>query len=105
MGIESEADLALFLDPADFGVAAVYRRKATVTDIAINGIFDAEHQLLGLSNDVDVSSVQPKLLVRASDLPAGAGDGDTVTIGAVPYSVRHSEPDGTGMTTLRLEKN
>lgn len=104
MGVESEADRLLFLDPKDFGTVAAYRKGGTAPSVAVSGIFDAEHQLAGLGGDVDISSLAPKFLMRAADLPSGSGDGDVLTIHGSDYAVRHDEPDGTGMVTLRLER-
>lgn len=105
MGLETADDLALFLSPDEFGTAATYRKRATVLDLSIEGIFDAERSVGSIGEGADIASVSPQLLVRTADLPAGAGDGDLVTISAVAYTVRFLEPDGTGMTLIKLEKN
>jgi hypothetical protein len=103
MPAESAADRLSFLDADEFGVGASYVKDGG-SAIDIEGIFDAEHQMLGLG-DGDIASVGPEFTCREADLPAGYGDGDEITIGSVLYFVRHSEPDGTGMVKLRLERD
>lgn len=104
MAIESDADRALFLDADEFGVSVTYRKKGTFTDLTLAAIFDAEHSLAGFGDGSDVASVAPQVLMRTADLPSGHGDGDSVTIAGTAYLVRYREPDGTGMTVLKLEK-
>lgn len=78
---------------ADFGVTATLPSTAVV-----RGIFDASYQdVLGVSND------GPAFTVGTADV-ASLDHGDTITIGASAYTVRAIEPDGTGMTVLRLER-
>jgi len=47
--------------------------------------------------------VQPKLLVRTADVSTAVED-DTIVTGGVTYKIKVVQPDGTGMTTLILEK-
>lgn len=103
MPVESDSDRLAFLDADEFGVSVTYTPAGGAALDPFPGIFDAEHQLAGLGG-VDVASVSPQVMVRETDLPAGYGDGDEISIGAVAYIVRFPEPDGTGMVTLRLEK-
>jgi hypothetical protein len=103
MAVESAADRLSFLDADEFGVTASYVHDGGAA-IEVSGIFDAEHQMLGLG-DGDIASVGPEFNCREADLPAGYGDGDEITVNAVLYFVRHPEPDGTGMVKLRLERD
>ncbi|WP_420406913.1 head-tail joining protein [Hoeflea sp.] len=103
MPAESAADRLGFLDADEFGVAASYVKDSGPA-IEVAGIFDAEHQMLGIG-DGDIASVGPEFTCREADLPAGYGDGDEITVNGVSYFVRHSEPDGTGMVKLRLERD
>lgn len=104
MAIESAADRAMFLDADEFGVTATYRKYGTATDIPITGIFDAEHSVGAIGGDIEIASVSPQFLARSADLPSGAADRDSVTVDGTAYKVRFVEPDGTGMTVLKLEK-
>jgi len=45
------------------------------------------------------------LMEPAADLPIGAAAGDAITVGGTAYTVRVIQPEGTGVTTLVLEKN
>lgn len=77
----------------DFGTDAVLASGATV-----RGIFDAE------SIDVlDASGSGPKFLGKTADI-GQLTYGSSLLLGAVLYTVRKNEPDGTGMTRLILER-
>ena len=102
MAVESAADRLAFLNPDEFGVEASYTLDGGPA-VTINAIFDAEHTLAGIG-DIDAATVEPQAVVRTADLPEGHGDGDTFTLNGTAYTVRFPEPDGTGMTVLRLEK-
>lgn len=103
MAVESLTDRAIFFSPNDFGVAASYTRSGGSTT-TINGIFDNEY--LGQESGAGVvfSVTQPRLMIREADLPAGADEDDTVVVSGVTYKVKVFEPDGTGVTSLILEK-
>jgi len=51
-----------------------------------------------------VAIQQPRFLCRTSDV-SSATEGDAITILGVAYTIRIVQDDGTGMTTLVLEKN
>jgi hypothetical protein len=109
MPVETAADRAAFVSIADFGVAASYTHGATTATVA--GIFDATAALVadgdGLGGDFagpGVLTSRPALTVTAASLPAGAGEGDAVTVEGVDYQVAEFRPDGTGMVVLILEK-
>jgi len=40
-----------------------------------------------------------------ADLPDGVAAGDAISIDSIAYIVRVIQPEGTGVTTLVLEKN
>lgn len=78
---------------ADFGVSA------TVGGVALTGIFDnAFLESLGIT-----SGSSPVLLVVSAAAPS-ATHGTSVTVGGSSYAVTAVEPDGTGMTLLRLQE-
>lgn len=68
--------------------------------VTVNGIFDN-----GYASAFDglVGAQQPTFVCDSAAV-AQAEQIDTVTIGEVAYSVTNIEPDGVGMTTLRLRK-
>ena len=54
---------------------------------------------------VGVVSAQPRFICATVDLPNGAVAGDAITVDGTAYTVRVIRPEGTGVTTLVLEKN
>lgn len=91
-------DLSEFLDPTyGFAVTATYNGVTSV-----NGIFDAQYfePEAGLGG---VQASQPVFLCRAADVPS-AVHGQTLVVNAVTYQIVGVEPDGTGMTLLKLEQ-
>jgi hypothetical protein len=65
------------------------------------GIFESAYSN-ALSNGVDIESADPTILARTSDVSALVKD-TVLTVALVPWRVKRSESDGTGMTTLRLK--
>jgi hypothetical protein len=105
MGVESAADRAVFLDLDDFGTAVTYRPAGNLSlTSTINVIFDAAHLSVDVGSAVPVSSVNPVLTCRTADLTGGGKEGDRFTIDGTDYVARDVQPDGTGMTTVELEK-
>jgi hypothetical protein len=47
---------------------------------------------------------QPRFMVKTSDLPSGADEGDGLVVSETDYLVKVIERDGTGVTMLVLEK-
>lgn len=84
-------DLAPFF--GDFGITA------TVAGASVRGIFDNSYfATLGFT-----AGTSPVLIVRTADVPTVAQE-HVVVIGSVRYTVGAIEPDGTGLTLLRLER-
>lgn len=82
-------DFAAFFD--DFGV------PATLNGANVRGIFDnAYGESFGL-----VASSSPVFRLPSS---IAVTTGQTLVIAATTYTVASVEPDGTGITVLRLEK-
>lgn len=87
-------DLAPFF--ADFAV------DATVNGAAVRGIFDAGWQPaeVGL---VGMSSARPMLTLPTAGLSADPV-GQTAVVNGISYLVAVHQPDGTGVSTLMLER-
>jgi hypothetical protein len=106
MGVESAADRAVFVNPDDFGVTGFYSQNGGA-EVEISGIFDNAHLMVD-QGEAGVSSLAPVFTCRTADLEAmvmaAARRDDELRIGAVYYAVTDIQPDGTGMTTLILEK-
>ena len=78
------------------------RRGAAV---AIRGIFENPAELVdtGTAPAGEIQR-QAKLSVAEADLPAGYGQGDSISRGSESWSVRAPLPDGNGMVDLILER-
>lgn len=107
MTVESALDRAAFL--ADFGQDVTYSRPGG-TASTIRAQFDsAAGDSSGFEQSGAVVQARPQLVVRSADLPAGAGQGDRVSLvhpvtgATTAYRVVMAYPDGSGMTRLDLE--
>lgn len=87
-------DLTAFLDTADFATAAVFSRTAAT----VNVIFDDEYK-----DPLGIESSGPRAIGRVADF-AGVVHNDTLTINSIAYLIIGTEPDGTGMLTLKLRE-
>ncbi|MBP7001715.1 hypothetical protein [Amaricoccus sp.] len=104
-GIEDADDFAVFFDPDGFGSLGSYALAAGSPAVEVGGIFTAAHAVAAPLGDwPGVSTSTPVFTCRAAMLPAGAGDGDTLTLGATAWTVRSIQPDGTGLARLILER-
>lgn len=103
MAVESASDRSYMLNVSDFGTTATYTLVGGGSS-SIIGIFDNEFFEADPQGNVAYASAQPRFMVQTSTLPSGADYGDTIVISSVTYKVRIIQPDGTGMTTLVLEK-
>ena len=101
--IEDGTDRALFMDPRDFGAVGVFT-PAGGEGVAVAGIFDAAHRE-AVQAEAGVSTSAPAFTVFATDLPAGAAQGDALEVEGRRWRVADMEPDGTGLVRLVLELN
>ena len=99
--LESAADLEAFFDLSDFAIAATWMHGSVSVQISV--LFDAEHMTYDAEAGVVVSTSSPQVMVRASDIPSGAAQGDLVIMGGDHWRVRDMRPDGTGIVTVMLE--
>jgi|SRR5687767_1537395 len=98
MAVETAADRAIYVNPAEFGVTATYGSTS------LNGIFDSDYFAASVGAQVDIVGARLRFLCRTADIPGGAGHGDSILIASEPYVVREIHHDGTGMTELVIEK-
>jgi hypothetical protein len=87
-----EEDLDPFFDPSEFADDVTYK------DNPIAGIFDNSY-----FEGQGIQGSQPVFTCRTMDVPA-ARHGDILVRAGTTYKVVGVEPDGTGVTLLRLEK-
>lgn len=102
MGVESAADILDFLDVDDFADTATYTPVGGSAAYVV-GIFDEPQASRGATEMVDVTIPSPQFVCRTADVPSAA-DGDEIIIRLVTYTVRVVLTDGTGVSTLLLEK-
>jgi len=103
MGVETEADRLFMINTTDFGTTATYTLVAGGVSSVV-GIFDNEYFEADANTNVGFVSTQPRFVCTSASLPSTAGFNDTALINAITYKVRVVQSDGTGMTTLILEK-
>jgi hypothetical protein len=103
--IEDAGDFEVFFDAEVFGEAASYTGGSPPATVAITGIFTNAHAVAAPLGDwPGVSTLAPLFTCRAAAQPAGAGEGDTLTLGGTAWTVRGIQPDGTGLARLILER-
>lgn len=102
MGVESQDDILDFFEIDDFAEKAVYT-VLSGSPVTIKGIFDNPQASRNATDMLDITIPAPQFVCRTVDVP-NAGDGDSITIRSVPYYVRVVLTDGTGVSTLILEK-
>ena len=104
MAIEGATERAVFFDTDDFATASSYTPTGGSAS-TVNGIFDNEFFEVDPLSGVGVVSAQPRFICATADLPSGTASGDALSIGSTAHTVRVIQPEGTGVTTLVLEKN
>jgi hypothetical protein len=70
---------------------------------SIDGIFDDAYRGLNTASG-EIETSAPALQVKSSDV-TGIAHGSTITVNAITYKVTGIEPDGTGVTVLRLARS
>lgn len=101
--IESPDDWATFMDPSGFGEPVTYSGHG-VDPLVIMGIFTAAH-LMASPGMAPVSTTAPVLVIGAAQLPFAPAQGDEITRGAEVWRVADTQPDGTGLIRLILERD
>lgn len=103
MPVETADDLAVFVGVDDFGTAATYTPVGGAAS-TVNGIFDNDIVEVDAGGNIPMAIRQPRFLCRTQDV-SDAAEGDALVVNSVNYTIRVVDHDGTGMTTLALEKN
>lgn len=102
MGIESTDDLLDFFEVDDFADVATYKVTGKPNK-SVKGIFDNPQASRNATDMIDITIPSPQFVCRTTDVP-NAADGDTLVIRSTNYYVRVVLTDGTGVSTLILEK-
>lgn len=95
MAVETAEDREAML--ADFGIVVTLPSATTIT-----GILDSGYLAVDVE-DTEVESSEQVLTCRTTDVSA-LTHGSQLTISGATYYVRGIQPDGTGITTLILDK-
>jgi hypothetical protein len=103
MALPLASDLTLLFSTDEFAVEATYRRKLGLDQAIITGIFDNETVPVDAGGIALVHQEQPRFMCRSADVPCIAED-DYLIISSVNYRVVAWISDGTGVTTIHLEK-
>ena len=97
-------DWGAFMDtgPGGFASAGTWRVRGSAP-VEVRGIYTARHAAAAGGDWPGVATAAPAFTVPASDLPAGAGQGDAVTIDGRAWRAADLQPDGTGLVRVILE--
>jgi len=90
-------DLTSILLVDEFAAAVTYDGGT------IYGIFDNETVPVDAGGYVQVHQEQPRLTCRTADIPTIAED-EQMVINSITYDIKAWVHDGTGVTTVQLEK-
>jgi len=103
MPIPFADDLTAIFDIDEFASTVSYRRKLGLGDSSITGIFDNETVPVDAGGIAAVHQEQPRFTCKTADVPNIAED-DYLIVSSVEYRVVAWLHDGTGVTTIQLEK-
>ena len=103
MPIPLNDDILAILDLDDFAVSATLTAADASSQSVIVGIFDNETIPVDSGGFIPVHEEQPRFTCRTADIPTIA-EGDTLLLSGVTYKIRAWVHDGTGVTTLQMEK-
>ena len=86
-------DMTAFFNPAEFA------SNATLGGVSVRGVFDAQY-----ASEYDVSGTSPTLTLATADCAGVVVGGTVAIIGSTSYTVTQHQPDGTGVSVLRLRE-
>ena len=98
--IDFDSDLLEMLKTDEF--ASDVSMLAPINQTVV-GIFDSEHLELSGDGTTEYSTYDPQVQIRTVD-ENGIVQTNTVQINGITYTVADIRPDGTGVTTLILNK-
>ncbi len=95
-------DLDSFVNPLDFAGSATYTPVAG-SPVTVTGIYDDQTIEDRGEAEIGERESQPTFECKTSDVP-NAGHDDTLVVSGQSHKVVGVDKDGTGVTTLILEK-
>lgn len=97
-----DEDFDIFFDPDVFGVPFTYT-PSVGPSVAGIGIFDNDYYA-AQGGTVDVASTQPQIMYETAKITPPPVYGERLTVKGQTFTIVGIEPDGTGVTTLKLEE-
>lgn len=91
-----------FLNPNEFAEQMLYRFRTGGSKV-INAIFNNEYTAVDNDSGVAVMSRDPNIIVSTQALGKNPEKGDTVLVKGKNYKVRTAEPNGIGITVMKLQ--
>tara|TARA_R100000781_G_scaffold92560_1_gene57402 strand:+ start:1048 stop:1356 length:309 start_codon:yes stop_codon:yes gene_type:complete len=86
----------------DFGISdATFTDTSAGSSSTITALLKNEYSLEDVGGEVGVETSTPVAIVRSSDVN-NVAQGDTIAISGTTYTIVEVQPDGEGMTNLRL---
>jgi hypothetical protein len=102
MPVESASDRAGFFDTGEFGVSIIWTVGAVAATIPV---LAASNALMMEGGDgPGLLNSEATLLCSDEDVPDGWAVGNAVTYAGAAHTLKTVEPDGTGMSIVRLEE-
>ena len=100
MAVEDDEMRLEFLQ--DFGISdATFTDTSVGSSSTITALLKNEYSLEDIGGEVGVETSTPVAIVRSSDVN-NVAQGDTIAISGTTYTIVEVQPDGEGMTNLRL---
>ena len=100
MAVEDDEMRLEFLQ--DFGISdAPFTDTSAGSSSTITALLKNEYSLEDVGGEVGVETSTPVAIVRSSDVN-NVAKGDTLAISGTTYTIVEVQPDGEGMTNLRL---
>jgi len=103
MALSLTDDLGYLFNVDEFAESVTYRRRLALGISTIIGIFDNETVPVDAGGIALVHQEQPRFTCKTTDVPYIAED-DYLVIASVEYRIVAWVHDGTGVTTIHLEK-
>ena len=103
IGVESLEDLSAFFDMGDFATEAVATFAAGGTK-RMKGIFENPVASRSITSNMEVTTPEPTFVCRTVDAK-DVREGDALKVLSTAYVVRATLTDGTGVSTLVLERD
>jgi len=103
MVVATSDDISYMLSVNDFGLEVGYQEAAAGNFTVLRSIFDNETVPMDAGGTAQIHQDQPRLTVLTNDLP-NLSVADVIRIGTTLYNVVAFLHDGTGVTTIQLEK-